>query len=95
MSADLSLDSILKMAEIATVIGSVAIGLVTFGRSASRMELKLAQQSNDIGDMKQDLKKLNEVMTTVALQAQRMDMLGERLNMLDKRYDELRGLSRA
>ena len=95
MSADLSLDSILKMAEIATVIGSVAIGLVTFGRSASRMELKLAQQSDDIGDMKQDLKKLNEVMTTVALQAQRMDMLGERLNMLDKRYDELRGLSRA
>ena len=90
MSDIITLDSVLKVAEIGTIIGSVAIALVTVGRSTSRVELQLATQSGDISDMKGDLKKLNELLTTVALQGQRMDMIGERLNTLDKRYDELR-----
>jgi hypothetical protein len=45
---------------------------------------------DDINDIKSDLKALNKVVMDVALQNQRLDQQEERLNLLDKRFDELR-----
>jgi len=48
----------------------------------------------DIADIKSDLKALNKVVMDVALQNQRLDNQGERLNVIEKRFearwDELR-----
>jgi hypothetical protein len=37
-----------------------------------------------------DIKELSKVVTTVAVQNQRIDNFGERLNIIERRYDELR-----
>ena len=87
---DLSLDSFLKIGEITAIVGSAAAALIAVGRSTSRVELRITRQSDDITDLKNDVKELNKLMTAVALQSQRMDMLNERINMMDRRYDELR-----
>lgn len=84
------IDTVLKLGEILAIVGSMGVALISFGRSATRVELKLAMQSDQIDGMQAELKKLSQLMTTVALQGQRMDMLNERLNTLDRRYDELR-----
>lgn len=45
---------------------------------------------SDIVEIKMDLKILNKVITDVALQNQRLDNQGDRLNRIDIRMDELR-----
>jgi len=40
----------------------------------------------DIADIKFDLKALNKVVMDVALQNQRLDNQGERLNVIEKRF---------
>lgn len=84
-----NLDIAFKVGEILAICGSAALALITVGRSAARVEVNLKRQSEDIGDMKADIKNLNQVMTTVALQAQRLDMMTDRINSSDKRYDVL------
>src|SRR5258706_11941241 len=53
-----------------------------------------AEMKEDIADIKFDLKALNKVVMDVALQNQRLDNQGERLNVIEKRFearwDELR-----
>lgn len=45
---------------------------------------------SDIGDIKIDLKILNKLVTDIALQNQRLDNQGERLNRLENHLDEMR-----
>lgn len=84
-----SVDIVLKVSEILAIVGSAALALIAVGRSTSRVELQLSRQTEDITDLKDDVKKLSEVITTVALQGQRMDNFSDRLNSLDNRYDTL------
>lgn len=44
----------------------------------------------DILDIKTDLKVLNKLVTDIALQNQRLDNQGERLNNIDRHIDEMR-----
>jgi hypothetical protein len=44
----------------------------------------------DIAEIKLDLKVLNKVMIDLALQNQRLDNQGERLNSIDRHIDEIR-----
>lgn len=44
----------------------------------------------DIFEIKVDLKALNKIMIDLALQNQRLDNQGERLNVIDRHIDELR-----
>lgn len=41
-------------------------------------------------DIKQDIKNLNQVVSKLAVQEQRLDNQGERLNRIDARIDQLR-----
>jgi hypothetical protein len=46
--------------------------------------------SRDIIDLKHDVRDLNKLMTAVAIQNQRIDNFTERLNIIERRYDEIR-----
>lgn len=86
---DISLDTALKVGEIVAIVGSAATALIMFSRVFTRVEVKLENQTKDIVDLKLDVKKLSEVITTVATQGVRMDALSERMTSTDRRYDTL------
>jgi hypothetical protein len=88
--ADSSLDLILKVGEIVTIIGSVGVGLFTIGRSTSRMETLITTQAEDIIGVKTELKKLTDVITVQAVQTTRIDNLSSLITSVDKRVEELR-----
>ena len=43
-----------------------------------------------VGELKEDIKALNKVITEVAVQTQRLDQMAERMNRQDRMIDELR-----
>jgi hypothetical protein len=88
--ADSSLDLILKVGEIVTIIGSVGVGLFTIGRSTSRMETLITTQADDILGVKAELKKLTDVITVQAVQTTRIDNLSSLLTSVEKRVEDLR-----
>jgi len=45
---------------------------------------------SEVGAMQAEIKKIAELMKAVAVQDIKIDNISERLNLLDKRYDELR-----
>lgn len=57
---------------------------------AARVEATLAQQNIVVGELKEDIKALNKVITEVAVQTQRLDQMAERMNRQDRMIDELR-----
>ena len=67
---------------IAIVAGG---GMVSFriGRATSRMETMVEQQAKEITGLKDEIKKLGEILTQLALADQRM-------NMMQQQIDELR-----
>jgi hypothetical protein len=50
----------------------------------------MTSMSNAILGLTDDVKELSKVVTAVAVQNQRIENVGERLNMIERRYDELR-----
>ena len=93
----ISLDSIFKLAEIVSILSGGSFVAFRLGRTSKNVETALAIHAqafvstrDDVIDLKKDVKELNAVLTSVALQGQRLDMISQQLNTLDKRYDELR-----
>lgn len=85
----ITLDTILKFAEIASIIGGGGLVFFRLGSTTSRLEQALASQGVDVNDLKGDVKKLNALLIEVAVQNQRLNGMGDRLNLLDRRYDDL------
>lgn len=85
-----TIDTILKLVEIAAILGGGGTVSFKIGRTLSRFETALSSQAVDVVDLKNDVKKIGELMTTVAVQNQRLDSINERQNLFDKRLDELR-----
>jgi hypothetical protein len=85
-----NLDTVLRVFEILSILcggGGVAFGIFRF---ILKMEAAIQalnaisqRQSTDIGDLKTEIKKLNDVLTTLAVQA-------ERLNAMQHQIDEIR-----
>lgn len=87
---DYSLDTILRVVEIASIIGGGSLVAFKLGRSTEKMQSAIeaqgviaGQQRADIADLKSEIKQLGAILTKLALQEQRLDML-------DQRYEELR-----
>jgi hypothetical protein len=85
-----NLDTVLRVFEILSILcggGGVAFGIFRF---ILKMEAAIQalnaisqRQSTDIGDLKTEIKKLNDVLTSLAVQA-------ERLNGMQHQIDEIR-----
>jgi hypothetical protein len=87
---DMSLDTVLRVIEIISIIGGGGLVAFKLGRSTEKMQASIEvqtisakRQSDDIADLKHEIKQLGAILTKLALQEQRLDML-------DKRYEELR-----
>lgn len=72
----LSLDAWLKVIEIISIIGGGALVVFSGGRVAERVQ-------GSITALQEDVRKLNELVTKVAIQNQRIDMI-------EKVIDDLR-----
>jgi len=85
---------ILEYTKVAVEIigGGLALGaiIVKMGRMAGTFEAVSRQQTEEITEMKDELKKLNEVVTTVAVQKKEIENLQSQITTLTKWYDELR-----
>jgi hypothetical protein len=83
MSGELTFAEILQIGQIASIL--IGGGIVSFriGRSTSRVETSMTQQKLEIGTLKDEIKVLSQLVTQVAVQTTRLDML-------EKRYEELR-----
>lgn len=84
------LDLILKIATLVSIIGGGGIIIWRVSRMATRFELIGAAQATEIAGLKNEMMEMRRLMTTVAVQKERLDSQAERLNLLDRRYEELR-----
>lgn len=76
-----------------TLISALVIaGAFLFRKGGDLQKLNMAVTAalNQIAELKTEVSKIGLILTQVAVQNERMDNLGQRLNMMDKRYDELR-----
>jgi methylphosphotriester-DNA--protein-cysteine methyltransferase len=86
----LTLDILLKLAETGAIVGSLGVGLFTIGRSSSRVEMAISAQATDLADMKDELKKLADVIIQQAVQSNRIENLATQLIMTQRTLEDLR-----
>jgi DNA repair ATPase RecN len=84
------LDLLFKVGEIGSIVVGVGLALRQMGKASAKTEAILQAQNEAMGELKEDIKVLNKVVTEVALQSQRLDQITERINTLDRRQDEMR-----
>ncbi len=84
------LDLVLKIATLVSIIGGGGIIIWRMSRAVTRFELIGGIQAKEIGSIRDEMVELRKLMTAVAVQKERLDAQGERLNLLDHRYEELR-----
>ncbi len=81
---DVSVDAILKVAEIVSIIAGGGTVAYRLGRTTERMEQAMLLQRAQITELQEDVKELNKVMTEVALQKQRLDMHSAQIEELSE-----------
>ncbi len=84
------LDLILKVGNLVIMLGGGGMIIWRMSRMATRFELIGDAQAKEITEIKNEVTAMRVLMTTVAVQKERLDSQGARLNLLDQRYDELR-----
>lgn len=92
-----ALDAAFKVAEIIGILGGlvgglmgVGVGLYRIGRMSERVEAAIEKQSENMAAVQTELRKLNEVVTNQALQAQRLDIYESRQDRIERLVDDLR-----
>lgn len=86
----LNVQILLQVLQIVAIVGGGGVVAFRLGRVTQRVEMSLDTQNKAISGLQDDVKELNRVVTSVALQGQRIDTLGARIDLLDKRYEEIR-----
>lgn len=82
---DISVETVLKIAEVLSILGGGGVVAFRLGRTAQRMEASMDLQRAQISELQGEVKGLRSLMTQVALQDQR-------LTMMDHRIEELRSV---
>lgn len=84
--------SVIEIAAAATALAAIlgmAITMTKLGRMAGVMETSLSAQKADIGEMRDDIKALNSVVTQLAVTQERMDAMSAHIVRIDKRVELL------
>lgn len=86
----LTLEDVYRIAEIGSILGACGVVLFKVGRISGRVQETLnlqnvimTRQADEISELKEETKKLGDVLKSLAVQ-------DERINTLTKWYDELR-----
>jgi cell division protein FtsB len=85
-----SLDTGLKVVEIASILGSMAVVFYKMGGVTSRVETLLAQSANEISSLKSSIQAMSEVVTKVAVQSTRLDNQADRIAATERHIEDLR-----
>jgi hypothetical protein len=85
-----TLDLVLKIGNLVIMLGGGGMIVWRMSRMATRFELIGDAQAKEITEIKNEVTAMRVLMTAVAVQKERLDSQGERLNLLDRRYEELR-----
>ncbi len=83
MTDQVSIDTAFKLIEIASILGGGGLVAFRLGRNSQVVREAMRQQAAEIAMLKDEIKELSKLVTEVAVQSSRLDML-------EKRYDELR-----
>lgn len=90
MVTDMSLDTIIRLLELAAIVGGGGMVVFRLGQATQKMEQAVEAQSEatrrhseEISELRMEIRKLNDVLTQLALAEQRMQML-------ERMIDELR-----
>ena len=86
----LTLDTTLRLAELVTLVGGGVVIVFRMGRMTERFELIGQRQADEISELKRAVGRFGDVLTDLAVQKNRLDGQAERINLLDRRYEELR-----
>ncbi len=86
----LDLNLIFQVLEIGVIVTGVGVTLFKLGQAVSRFEYIGKQQAVEIGEMKTEIKTLNSLLTTVAVQKVELASVREDLTMLRRVYEDLR-----
>jgi len=84
------LDTAIKLAQLTTLVVGGGTIIFRMSRMATTFELIGKQQAKEISEVKSEVRELSKTVTELAVQKTRLDNQAERLNLLDKRYEELR-----
>ena len=83
MSEHVSLDTIFKLIEIVSILGGGGLVAFRLGKNSQVVREAMRQQAAEIASLKDEIKELSKLVTEVAVQSKRLDML-------EQRYEELR-----
>lgn len=84
------LSTIVQLLEIVTMVSGVGVMLYKLGRAVTSFELIGSQQAKEIGEMKTEIKGLNVLLTTVAVQKAELINMHEDITLLRRSHEELR-----
>lgn len=60
------------------------------GGDIAKLNMAVENALTEISELKQEISKIGQILTQVAVQNERMDNMGQRQNLMDRRLDELR-----
>ena len=79
-----------NMIEVATILGGGVLVLIKLNNNVLTLNTNMGSLQNDVGGMQEEIKKITNLMTSVAIQSTRLDGISERLNLIERRTEELR-----
>ena len=83
MSDQFSLDTAFKLIEIVSILGGGGLVAFRLGKNSQVVREAMRQQATEIAALKDEIKELSKLVTEVAVQSKRLDIL-------EQRYEELR-----
>jgi hypothetical protein len=83
-------DTTLKSLEILSIVAGVGVILYRLGQTTQRFEMIGSQQATEISKLAAGQQRIEELMTRVAVQTQRLDNQDQRLVAMERRWDEVR-----
>ena len=83
MSEHVSLDTVFKLIEIVSILGGGGLVAFRLGKNSQVVREAMRQQAAEIASLRDEIKELSKLVTEVAVQSKRLDML-------EQRYEELR-----
>ena len=83
MTDQVSIDTAFKLIEIVSMLGGGGLVAFRLGKNSQVVREAMRQQAAEIAMLKDEIKELSKLVTEVAVQSKRLDML-------EQRYEELR-----
>ena len=83
MTDQVSIDTAFKLIEIVSMLGGGGLVAFRLGKNSQVVREAMRQQTAEIAMLKDEIKELSKLVTEVAVQSKRLDIL-------EQRYEELR-----